>query len=110
MARWVGERLRDPRPYDGSEDVPVAKHVAWPRAAWGVPGAAAHRAELSAWPARLEYQHLEDFLAEDAAPLSERATRGFLDRARRSSLRFPEGFLDEVAAHLERACDRSLAA
>jgi DNA (cytosine-5)-methyltransferase 1 len=110
MARWVGERLLDPQPYDGETDEPVAPHSSWPRAAWGAPGSPARRADVSAWPARLEYQHLEDFLQEDAAPLSERATQGFLERAGRSSLRFPEGLLDDVATHLQRARERLLAA
>jgi DNA (cytosine-5)-methyltransferase 1 len=84
--------------------------MAWPRTAWGAPGERAHKVGLSAWPVRYEYQHLQSFLEEDAAPLSARATQGFLERARRSSLRFPEGLLDDVAAHLERSSDRILAA
>jgi DNA (cytosine-5)-methyltransferase 1 len=110
MARWVGERFRDPRPYYSGTDEPVPQNTAWPRAAWGRPGETARRADISAWPTRLEYQHLEDFLAEEATPLSERASHGFLERARRSSLRFPDGLLDDVAAHLERTRDRALAA
>lgn len=110
MARWVGERLRDPRPYDGDADDPVAAHAAWPRAAWGNGGGVVHRAELSAWPIRAPYHHLAEFLQEEAAPLSERATQGFLDRTRRSSLNFPDGLLNDVATHLDRARDRVLAA
>lgn len=101
MAQWVGERLSDPQPYDSELDEPLAPEAAWPRAAWGAPEETAHRADLSPWPMRLKYAHLEDFLSEEATPLSERAARGFLDRARRSSLRFPEGLLEDVAAHLD---------
>ncbi len=110
MAQWVGERLRDPRRYDSRTDEPIEAHAAWPRAAWGKPGTAPRRADLSAWPVRLEYHHLHEFLRDDAAPLSERATQGFLERTTRSSLRFPAGLLDDIAAHLERMRDHALVA
>jgi DNA (cytosine-5)-methyltransferase 1 len=110
LARWIGERLLDPRDYDGEADDPLEAGGSWPRAAWGGFGGPARRAELSAWPVREEYVHLVDFLEEDADPLSERATAGFLDRAARSSLNFPDGLLDDVAAHLERVSGRALVA
>jgi DNA (cytosine-5)-methyltransferase 1 len=110
MAAWIGERLRDPREYDAGTDKPLASDGAWPRAAWGGFGGAARRAELSAWPARQEYQHLEEFLEDEAAPLSERAAVGFLERAGRSSLNFPDRLLEDVAAHLERVRGRELVA
>lgn len=100
VARWVGERLRDPQPYDGSADEPVTAQSPWPKAAWGI-GGDVRRAELSPFPVRNEYQHLAKFLRFDPVPLSERATEGFLRRTGESSLNFPEGFLGEVAAHLE---------
>jgi DNA (cytosine-5)-methyltransferase 1 len=34
--------------------------------------------------------------------LSAKATAGFLNRTKRSSLRFPDGFLSAVAKHLVR--------
>ena len=76
MARWIGERLRDPSPYDGHADEAVSAHARWPRAAWGNGDGVARRAELSAWPIRASYHHLAEFLREEAAPLSERATPG----------------------------------
>jgi DNA (cytosine-5)-methyltransferase 1 len=99
VAEWVGTRLRDPGPYDGSQDEPLAPGAPWPKAAWGVAGET-RRANLTTWPVRHEYQHLADFLRFDPTPLSERATSGFLRRTHESSLNFPVGFLDEVEAHL----------
>lgn len=99
VAEWVGTRLRDPRPYDGSEDEPLAPGAPWPKAAWGAAGET-RRANVTTWPVRHEYQHLADFLRFDPTPLSERATSGFLRRTHESSLNFPVGFLDEVEAHL----------
>lgn len=102
VAEWVGTRLRDPRPYDGSRDEPLAPGAPWPKAAWSTAGET-RRASVSTWPVRNEYPHLADFLRFDSAPLSERATLGFLRRTQQSSLNFPEGFLEHVAAHLANA-------
>jgi DNA (cytosine-5)-methyltransferase 1 len=46
------------------------------------------------------YHSLEQFLRFETRLLSERAASGFLERTSRSSLRFPEGFLAAVEAHL----------
>lgn len=100
VARWVGERLRDPRLYDASGDVALPANAPWPKAAWGVNGIV-KRADVSMWPVHHQYQHLADFLRFDPSPLSERATSGFLRRTRESSLNFPTGLLDDVAVHLE---------
>jgi DNA (cytosine-5)-methyltransferase 1 len=99
VSRWVGERLHDPQPYDASHDEPLPLGAPWPKAAWGADGRTS-RAELSTWPVRHEYQHLAEFLRFDPVPLSERATAGFLRRTGESSLNFPDGFLEDVAAHL----------
>jgi DNA (cytosine-5)-methyltransferase 1 len=109
VSRWLGDRLASPGGYDGRADVIV--DGAWPSAAWGTSGRA-FAAPLSQWPVRMPRPHLIDFLQFPTAPLSERATAGFLKRTSRSSLRFPEGFLRDVATHLERMVelkDRQLA-
>ena len=103
MAAWVGGRLCDPGPYDGAEAGEV--HGPWPDAAWGRDGRA-FATEMTHFPVASERPSLLDFLEFPTTPLSERATSGFLDRAARGSLRFPEGFLDDVAAHLDRVRDR----
>jgi DNA (cytosine-5)-methyltransferase 1 len=77
-------------------------------AAWGR-GGRAYRVPVSMWPVRYPYAHLADLL-QDPAPLSARATRGFLSRARASNLRFVDGFLADVAAHLERVGERQISA
>lgn len=100
VAGWVGQRLRDPRRYDPSADVPLSPGSPWPRAAWGI-GMEVRVASVSAWPVREPYHHLHEFLSFQPKPLSAKATRGFLNRADRSSLRFPAGFLRAVSAHLE---------
>ncbi|GAA4385994.1 hypothetical protein GCM10023147_08560 [Tsukamurella soli] len=47
---------------------------------------------------------------DDVRPLSARAAAGFLKRAEAGSLRFVPGFLDDVAAHLDRMRDSDVAA
>lgn len=42
---------------------------------------------------------LSECLRDPLTPLSKRAINGFLSRARTGGLRWPEGFLDRVAAH-----------
>jgi DNA (cytosine-5)-methyltransferase 1 len=59
-------------------------------------------AAVSEWPKHEPAKPLHSFLQFDARPLSFRATRGFYDRAKKSSLRFPDGFLPAVEAHLAR--------
>lgn len=99
VAEWVGRRLRNPRPYDDSlhEEVPAGSP--WPRAAWG-DESGTYRVAVSAWPVRIPYQSLASFLRYPVKPLSERASAGFLSRTSESTLRFPEGLLDAVEAHL----------
>jgi len=108
VARWIGNRLLAPEPYDASHDEELADGGGpWPRAAWGANGRV-WRADVSPWPVRKPYQHLAGFLEYEVAPLSRRATEGFLRRARESTLRFAPGFLDDVAAHLDRVREPAL--
>jgi DNA (cytosine-5)-methyltransferase 1 len=108
LAEWVGRRLRNPRPYDESLHEELPPRSAWPRAAWGDEGGV-YRVAVSAWPVQAPYQHLASFLRYPTKPLSERAAAGFLHRTAKSTLRFPEGLLDAVEAHLHRMRDEAAA-
>lgn len=99
--RWVGERLRQPGDYDPGDDQPHDRARPWPTAAWSM-GDGVHIARVSAWPMRRRRRRLGGFLRYDGAPLSLRATAGFRKRTASSRLRFPDGFLDVVDAHLAR--------
>lgn len=107
MATWVGRRLTEPGTYDATGDRALQPGDSWPSAAWGQNGIA-YRSDVSTWPAAAPYRHLEEFLTEPK-PLSARATAGFLKRAESGSLRFIEGFLDDVAEHLTAVRDRDTA-
>jgi DNA (cytosine-5)-methyltransferase 1 len=101
VAAWVGKMLASPGRYRATNDRPIKPGSAWPRAAWNV-GHGRFAAPVSAWPARRRRVALHRFLKYEPEMLSAKATAGFLSRARTGSLRFPEGFLDAVEAHLAR--------
>jgi DNA (cytosine-5)-methyltransferase 1 len=101
LAEWLGRRLS----YPGEPlDLPQVRMMGgqpWPLAAWGA-GDHAMAVDISSWPVAVPRRHLADFLEFPPAPLSEKATAGFLARISSSTLRFPEGFKEAVASHLRR--------
>lgn len=99
VAQWVGERLTNPGTFDDVLSKPLSGSR-WPMAAWGE-AKRAFTVEVSLWPLAKWRPHLADFLDHPVHPLSARATEGFLGRTDRSSLRFPEGFLNAVRRHLK---------
>lgn len=103
MATWIGKSLRTPRTYDSQLDGgdPRAGGRRWPLAAYGCEGRR-QAVTVSSWPAHHAFVPLDEFLSFPLRDLSARAAGGFLSRARRSSLRFPDGFLDAVETHLAR--------
>ncbi|MDV6232394.1 DNA cytosine methyltransferase [Rhodococcus cercidiphylli] len=100
MASWATRALDDPKPYDASGDVALLPGQAWPTAAWGR-DRTSFKVAVSTMPVHEPYEDLIDFL-DDSKLLSARATAGFLKRARAGNLRFADGFLDDLDAHLER--------
>ena len=101
VAEWIGEQFLSLSGDTNVVAVPLRRGQQWPRAAW-YDGERRFATPLSSWPVRRKARPLREFLKYPTMPLSVKATAGFLSRARASSLRFPEGFLDAVAAHLKR--------
>jgi DNA (cytosine-5)-methyltransferase 1 len=101
VAAWLGERLTTDETYmpAGRESM-LPSGSRWPRAAWGRAGER-HHVDVSMWPVAYARQHLHEFLDYDPAPLSARATAGFLARAARGNLRISEHLICEARAHLE---------
>lgn len=99
VARWLGQKLRLSGTYSRSLHDPLHAGSTWPIAAWGARGQA-FRVEVSEWPVRQPYQGLRSFLRFPTRPLSMKATLGFLQRARRSTLRYEPRFLVDVEHHL----------
>lgn len=109
VAEWIGSRLLSPKPYAAEGDSELSPGAAWPAAGWSL-GRGRFAARVGKRPIILPSVPLVDFLQFPGEPLSARATRGFLSRARRSTLRFPAGFLGALERHLLRmeATDKSV--
>jgi DNA (cytosine-5)-methyltransferase 1 len=111
-AEWIGKRMAKPgRVLDF--EVTNLRDTHWPAAAWNV-GEGRMAVQSTEFPIRRKAKPLEEFLISTPKPLSVKATRGFLERTERSSLRFPPGFLQALRAHEKRmsleaeAADRTL--
>lgn len=99
VAEWLGSRLAAPGAYDVARDRVFAGAGRWPRAA-RFDGTRRLAVEIGAFPVWRARPALTEFLQYPGKPLSVRATRGFLARTERSSLRFVDGFQDRLRAHL----------
>lgn len=99
VANWIGRRLAEPQEYDGSWDEPLAPGRPWPRAAWSI-GRGRFVSARSSWPVSRQLEPLAEFLQFEGRPLSRKAALGFRSRTRKSRLRFPQGFLEAIDAHI----------
>jgi DNA (cytosine-5)-methyltransferase 1 len=99
VAGWLGRRLLQPGAYDAAQDPKLDAVGVWPAAAWGSKGRR-YAANVSSWPLPTASHGLGSFLRYPIVPLSARASAGFYNRALTSTLRFEDGFLDDVAFHL----------
>lgn len=99
VSAWLGRRIRKPgEPM--LEGAAMQAGDRWPNAAFGAAGKV-WGVDVSMWPIHASYQHLSDIVdLPNAQPLSERGAAGFLSRARRASLRFADGFLDDLDEHV----------
>jgi DNA (cytosine-5)-methyltransferase 1 len=101
VAEWIGRRLREPGTVLDFDTAALKPQTPWPMAAWNV-GQGRVRVAASEWPVRRKQQSLSTFLRYPTAPLSAKATAGFLSRAEVAPLNFDDGFLDAIRAHLQR--------
>lgn len=100
VAKWIAERLSIPSArFEPSSTDGLSADQSWPRAAWGVNGKRGS-ANVSEWPVVLPSAHLCAFLQHNVAPLSEKATSGFLSRLTNSSLRYEEEFQLDLKHHI----------
>lgn len=99
VAEWVGKAVATARA-DGLlfRGPKLGRGSSWPVAAWGNAGER-HSVDVSMFPIDLMHPPLSEFLQHAGAPLSARATKGFLQRARAGSLRFRPGFLEALDDH-----------
>lgn len=101
VAEWVGKSLvSHSTRAQVVAGAPLARGASWPVAAWGFKGGR-QSVDVSMFPSDAVHPTLSEFLQHQGAPLSARATNGFLHRARAGSLRFRPGFLEALDAHYE---------
>ncbi len=101
IATWIGNRLSEPGKYESSQDVPLDQGKPWPTAAWNM-GEGRVSASVSELPVRKRRGRLSAFNTDRWPDLSERALKGFVKRARRSKLKYPDGFRTALEAELIR--------
>ncbi|WP_119271985.1 DNA cytosine methyltransferase [Taklimakanibacter deserti] len=101
VAEWLGMRLAAPSLYQKSRDRELSNDSRWPKAA-RFDGRQRKKVDIGTFPVWRERSSLVEFLQFDGKLLSTRATRGFLSRTDRSTLRFVPGFLDRLRQHLDR--------
>lgn len=99
VAAWLGRRLGQPGDHDTARDRPLAHGARWPKAA-RFDGARRLGVEITAFPEFRPRPPLHAFLMHRGKPLSARATRGFLARTERGTLRFVDGFREKLRTHL----------
>jgi DNA (cytosine-5)-methyltransferase 1 len=100
VSEWVASRLVAPGEIRASFRR-LADGDVWPLAACGASGER-WAADVSMWPIRRPYVHLAELIdLSEATPLSVKGAAGFHRRAMQGSLRFEDGFLDDVAAHVD---------
>jgi DNA (cytosine-5)-methyltransferase 1 len=99
VAAWIGRRLDEPGRYDATNDQPWDGTKWSRRAAWADLDGVVHVADVGPWPVWIARPSLADFLRYPGKPLSARAASGFVSRTRKGTLRFPEGFIDELTAY-----------
>ncbi len=101
IAEWIGNRLGDPGEYVSQDDCEFIQGASWPNAAWCM-GGKRMVANVSEHPVDRRRGRLSAFATETWPDLSERALSGFVHRARKGRLKYPEGFLEALEEDLKR--------
>lgn len=100
MASWIGRRIALGEQASAAALERRELQGRWPAAACGHAGRR-YSVDVSTRPEQLEFEPLSAFLERPLVPLSERAAKGFLSRAREGKLRFGDGFLDSLEHYLD---------
>lgn len=100
IATWIGERLQTPGRYKDDSDTALDTEERWPIAAWNI-GEGRMKADVSEYPVKKQRGRISAYATDDWPDLSPRALNGFVTRARASTLRYPDGFLEALENRLE---------
>lgn len=106
LARFLGLGLTKGTAKNLTESLQSSFSAArWPKAAYGSRRERV-AVEANAYPVWKPHRSIAEFIEAPIASLSTRAASGFLERANHSSLRFTDGFLDDVAFHVDQSVRR----
>lgn len=98
LSDWVGSRLKAPE-VSVCERRPLNRSKAWPDAACGQ-GNKAFEIRATRWASLAQQYKLSEFIQHDLAPLSRRATEGFLKRAGNcTNVVYSQEFLASLRCH-----------
>ncbi|MFN3727370.1 MAG: DNA cytosine methyltransferase [Allosphingosinicella sp.] len=100
-AQWLAGRINEPGEMLDLPSRPLAEGSSWPAAAYGSESGPVG-VEASEFPICEPPPSIEAFRDENWRPLSARALRGFIHRAKEGKLRFPKGFLAALEDALRR--------
>lgn len=101
VVSWIAERWRRPETWDRCLASPMPNAPTWPIAGWGDGQGNRCVVAVGEAPDDATVGHLSEG-SYDWVEISARALRGFVTRARSSTLRYPAGFLDRLDAQLTR--------
>ncbi len=107
VAEWIGRRLNSSQRGQVTNRSPLPHNARWPKAASGS-RQGRFEVNVSMRPTQRRFVPLQEFLQDPLSPLSERASRGFLSRAREGTLRFGDGFLEDLENHIAHWTDDSM--
>lgn len=92
ISKWIAEKIQNPKDYDSSDDRPLGDK--WTHAAWSISGK--RYSSLASDNAINIRTEISSFLKFEPKPLSLKAINGFIQRAHRGNLKFPDGFLTSL--------------
>ncbi|MDB5690973.1 MAG: Cytosine-specific methyltransferase [Alphaproteobacteria bacterium] len=105
-ATWLAKRVKAPGEMLQLPVRPLEKGKSWPTAAFGSKNGW-FAIDASEFPVRMPPPSIEAYRDETWKPLSARALRGFISRAKKGGLRFPDGFITALERALQRVEERN---
>ncbi|MGO4349313.1 DNA cytosine methyltransferase [Paenibacillus sp. MCAF9] len=95
---WIANKILEPNSYDYSTDTHMSTKV-WANAGWSI-GGERFEANVSDRPVSGFEIGIDKFLRYEPKPLSYKASRGFIKRAKEGNLRFPPNFIELLESHM----------
>ena len=104
VSKWIAERILCTKfSLSNFPKHKIHKSSTWPKAAFKDIGQPMYSVDVSPYPKGIHYTPILEFLQEPLIPLSERATRGFLNRVEASTLiKYPQYSIESLNRYLHK--------